>query len=198
MTCGSTPPGPSASTTRSPGSCPCSSRRFTSPAMKARPCSRSSRSRAPRPKTHWHSLPAGRHRRPQQAPPAARRPNPLSRTPAAVRSQDHTTQERQNQHMTENAIIEQHENTTGKKVWFITGAGRGLGTDIAKAALAAGHAVVATGRDPEKVTKAVGDNENLLAVKLDVTNPADAEAAVQATVDRFGRIDVLVNNAGNF
>ncbi|TDG01479.1 SDR family oxidoreductase [Arthrobacter terricola] len=87
---------------------------------------------------------------------------------------------------------------TAKKVWFITGAGRGMGTDIAKAALAAGHAVVATGRNPDKVTRAVGDNENLLAVKLDVTDPADATAAIQAAVDRFGRIDVLVNNAGNF
>ncbi|MDF2052139.1 SDR family NAD(P)-dependent oxidoreductase [Arthrobacter sp. Cr_A7] len=93
---------------------------------------------------------------------------------------------------------EQNANRTGKKVWFITGAGRGLGTDIAKAALAAGHAVVATGRNPDKVAQAVGDHENLLTVKLDVTDPADATAAVQAAVDRFGRIDVLVNNAGNF
>ena len=101
--------------------------------------------------------------------------------------------------MTEqNTNAGQNENTTGKKVWFITGAGRGMGTDIAKAALAAGHAVVATGRNPEKVTRAVGENENLLAVKLDVTDPADAAAAIQAAVDRFGRIDVLVNNAGNF
>ncbi|HEY8700475.1 MAG TPA: SDR family oxidoreductase [Arthrobacter sp.] len=80
----------------------------------------------------------------------------------------------------------------------MTGAGRGMGTDIAKAALAAGHAVVATGRNPEKFTRAVGDNEDLLSVKLDVTDPADAAAAIQAAVDRFGRIDVLVNNAGNF
>jgi NAD(P)-dependent dehydrogenase (short-subunit alcohol dehydrogenase family) len=94
--------------------------------------------------------------------------------------------------------MSEQENMTDKKVWFITGAGRGMGTDIAKAALAAGHAVVATGRNPEKVTRAVGENEDLLAVKLDVTDPADAEAAIQAAVDRFGRIDVLVNNAGNF
>ena len=92
----------------------------------------------------------------------------------------------------------QKEDMTGKKVWFITGAGRGMGTDIAKAALAAGHAVVATGREPERVARAVGENEDLLAVKLDVTDPASAEAAVQAAVARFGRIDVLVNNAGNF
>ena len=85
-----------------------------------------------------------------------------------------------------------------KKVWFITGAGRGMGVDITRAALAAGHAVVATGRDPGAVAKAVGASDDLLAVKLDVTNPADAKAATQAAVERFGRIDVLVNNAGNF
>jgi NAD(P)-dependent dehydrogenase (short-subunit alcohol dehydrogenase family) len=85
-----------------------------------------------------------------------------------------------------------------KKVLLITGAGRGMGVDIAKAALAAGHAVVATGRDPRKVTQAVGAADDLLTVRLDVTDPASAQAAVQAAVDRFGRIDVLVNNAGNF
>ena len=85
-----------------------------------------------------------------------------------------------------------------KNVWFITGAGRGMGIDIAKAALAKGYQVVATGRDPEKVTQLLGENENLLVVKLDVTSTSDAEAAVKAAVDRFGTIDVLVNNAGNF
>jgi NAD(P)-dependent dehydrogenase (short-subunit alcohol dehydrogenase family) len=85
-----------------------------------------------------------------------------------------------------------------KKIWFITGAGRGMGVDIAKAALAAGDAVVATARDPGAVTKAVGDAHDLLAVRLDVTDVSDAQAAVQAAVERFGRIDVLVNNAGNF
>jgi len=85
-----------------------------------------------------------------------------------------------------------------KKVWLVTGAGRGLGVDIAKAALATGHAVVATGRDAKKVSSAIGEHNDLLAVKLDVTDAADAEAAVAAAVDRFGRIDVLVNNAGNF
>jgi NAD(P)-dependent dehydrogenase (short-subunit alcohol dehydrogenase family) len=85
-----------------------------------------------------------------------------------------------------------------KQVWLVTGAGRGLGVDIAKAALAAGHAVVATGRNPEKVTSAIGEHDDLLAVRLDVTDPAEGESAVAAAVDRFGRIDVLVNNAGNF
>ena len=87
---------------------------------------------------------------------------------------------------------------TDKKVWFITGAGRGMGVDLTKAALAAGNAVVATGRNPERVSAALGAHEDVLAVKLDVTDPADAQAAVQAAVERFGRIDVLVNNAGNF
>jgi NAD(P)-dependent dehydrogenase (short-subunit alcohol dehydrogenase family) len=84
------------------------------------------------------------------------------------------------------------------KVWFITGAGRGMGIDIAKAALGAGHAVVATARDAQKLTEVLGKHENLLAVSLDITDTTAAEAATQAAVDRFGRIDVLVNNAGNF
>lgn len=85
-----------------------------------------------------------------------------------------------------------------KQVWIITGAARGMGVDMAKAALAAGHCVVATARNAEKVTVAIGEHENLLAVTLDVTVPADAEAAVAATVERFGSVDVLVNNAGSF
>jgi NAD(P)-dependent dehydrogenase (short-subunit alcohol dehydrogenase family) len=85
-----------------------------------------------------------------------------------------------------------------KKVLLITGAGRGMGVDIAKAALAAGYAVVATGRRPEAVAQAVGAADDLLTVRLDVTDPESAQAAVRAAVDRFGRIDVLVNNAGNF
>ena len=87
---------------------------------------------------------------------------------------------------------------TEKKVLLITGAGRGMGVDIAKAALAAGYAVVATGRNPETVAQAVGATEDLLTVRLDVTDPASAGAAVRAAVDRFGGIDVLVNNAGTF
>ena len=87
---------------------------------------------------------------------------------------------------------------TDKQVWLITGAGRGLGVDIAKAALAAGHRVVATGRDPGRVAAAIGDQDNLLTLKIDVTHLEDAQAAAQAAVEKFGRIDVLVNNAGNF
>jgi NADP-dependent 3-hydroxy acid dehydrogenase YdfG len=85
-----------------------------------------------------------------------------------------------------------------RRVWFITGAGRGMGVDIAEAALAAGHAVVATGRNTDAVADAVGETDELLVVELDITNQASAEAAVQTSLARFGRIDVLVNNAGNF
>jgi NAD(P)-dependent dehydrogenase (short-subunit alcohol dehydrogenase family) len=85
-----------------------------------------------------------------------------------------------------------------QKVWLVTGAGRGLGVDIARAALAAGHAVVATARNADNVTKALGEHDNLVAVALDVTDTAAAEAAVAAAIARFGRLDVLVNNAGSF
>ncbi len=87
---------------------------------------------------------------------------------------------------------------TSKKTWFITGAGRGMGADIAKAALAAGHDVVATGRNPDTVAQALGDSDALLVAELDVTSTQEAEAAVRAAVDRFGGIDVLVNNAASF
>ena len=87
---------------------------------------------------------------------------------------------------------------TSKQTWFITGAGRGMGVDFAKAALAAGHNVVATGRNPDAVAQALGDSDDLLVVKLDVTSTPDADAAVKAAVDRFGGIDVLVNNAASF
>jgi len=85
-----------------------------------------------------------------------------------------------------------------KSVWLITGAGRGMGVDIVRAALAVGHAVVASGRNTTAVAEAVGDADDLFVVELDVTSLASAEAGVRAAVDRFGRIDVLVNNAGNF
>ena len=71
-----------------------------------------------------------------------------------------------------------------------------MGADFVRAALAAGDAVVATGRDTSAVASALGDHDDLLVVKLDVTSRADAQAAVEAAVQRFGRIDVLVNNAG--
>src|SRR5687767_4527389 len=87
---------------------------------------------------------------------------------------------------------------TLKKTWFITGAGRGMGVEFSRAALAAGQNVVATGRKPETVIEAIGEADDLLVVQLDVTNRQDAEAAARAAVDRFGRIDVLVNNAASF
>jgi NAD(P)-dependent dehydrogenase (short-subunit alcohol dehydrogenase family) len=87
---------------------------------------------------------------------------------------------------------------TDKQVWLITGAGRGMGIDIARAALAAGHAVVGTARNAASVISALGEHDDLLAVRLDVTDPAAAEAAVAVAVERFGRLDVVVNNAGSF
>ncbi len=83
-----------------------------------------------------------------------------------------------------------------RKVWLITGASRGMGAAFTKAALAAGNAVVATGRRPDEVAEVLGASDDLLVVRLDVTSVAEANAAVDAAVERFGRIDVLVNNAG--
>jgi NAD(P)-dependent dehydrogenase (short-subunit alcohol dehydrogenase family) len=85
-----------------------------------------------------------------------------------------------------------------QKVWFVTGAGRGMGLEITKAALAAGNVVVATGRNADAVRRALGETDDLLVVKLDITSPQDAQAAVKAALDRFAGIDVLVNNAANF
>jgi NAD(P)-dependent dehydrogenase (short-subunit alcohol dehydrogenase family) len=95
-------------------------------------------------------------------------------------------------------VTDKEIHVTDKKTWFITGAGRGMGVDFAKAALAAGHNVVATGRDTDTVASAVGEADDLLVLKLDVTSAHDAETAVQAAVDRFGSVDVLVNNAASF
>ena len=71
---------------------------------------------------------------------------------------------------------------SNKEIWFITGAGRGMGADFAKAALAAGHAVVATGRNSDAVSKALGQSNDVLTVTLDVTRLTDAEAAVRAAI----------------
>jgi NAD(P)-dependent dehydrogenase (short-subunit alcohol dehydrogenase family) len=84
-----------------------------------------------------------------------------------------------------------------QKTWFITGASRGLGAEIAAAAMRAGDRVVATGRNRAAVSDRLGpDSGQLLSIELDVNNEAQAQAAVAAAVARYGTIDVLVNNAG--
>lgn len=86
---------------------------------------------------------------------------------------------------------------TRAKIWLVTGSGSGLGRDIAEAALAAGHRVVATARDPHQLDDLVTHyRETLRAVPLDVTDEEQGRAAVQTAVEAFGRLDVLVNNAG--
>ncbi len=85
------------------------------------------------------------------------------------------------------------------RVYLITGASSGLGLEIAKTALAEGNKVVATGRDASKISKAINVlTDNLLVVKMDVTDSKEIEAGVNLAIEKFGRIDVLVNNAGNF
>jgi NADP-dependent 3-hydroxy acid dehydrogenase YdfG len=81
-------------------------------------------------------------------------------------------------------------------VWFVTGASRGFGRHIARLALERGDAVVATARDPRRLRAEFGSEERLLAVRLDITDEQAAHEAVAAGLERFGRIDVLVNNAG--
>ncbi|WP_271407548.1 oxidoreductase [Pseudomonas sp. Q1-7] len=82
------------------------------------------------------------------------------------------------------------------RTWFITGASRGLGALIAAKALEEGDAVIATARKPEDVIARLGEHPNLLAVRLDVTREDEAHAAVAAGIKRFGRLDILINNAG--
>ncbi|MGY2257725.1 oxidoreductase [Pseudomonas sp. SDO55104_S430] len=82
------------------------------------------------------------------------------------------------------------------RTWFITGASRGFGTLIAEHALRAGDAVIATARNPQDITDRLGSHPNLLAVRLDVTSETESQQAVAEGIKRFGRIDVVVNNAG--
>ena len=83
-----------------------------------------------------------------------------------------------------------------QQVWFITGASKGFGLEISKAVLAAGDKVVATARNPQVVKKALGKNDRLSVLALDVIDEAQTASAVDAALKEFGQIDVLVNNAG--
>jgi len=83
-----------------------------------------------------------------------------------------------------------------KHVWLITGANKGLGAAIAKEALECGCKVIAAARNPSSIKDTLGESPNLLPVRLDITNQEQIHAAVNEALDRFGRIDVLVNNAG--
>jgi NAD(P)-dependent dehydrogenase (short-subunit alcohol dehydrogenase family) len=88
---------------------------------------------------------------------------------------------------------------TNNKVWLITGASSGIGLEITKVVLAAGNKVIATGRNADKVTKVIDDaTDNLLVVQMDVTNPEEINKGIVAAIEKFGTIDVLVNNAGSF
>lgn len=82
------------------------------------------------------------------------------------------------------------------RVWFVTGSARGIGARIAEAALGQGDAVVATSRDAAPLRRHFGERDGLLSLALDVTSEPQAAVAVEAALARFGRIDVLVNNAG--
>ena len=83
-----------------------------------------------------------------------------------------------------------------QKVWFITGGNKGLGAAMVKEALDKGYNVVASARSVEAAEKTLGTHPNLLLVKLDITDDEQVKEAVSATIERFGQIDVLVNNAG--
>jgi NAD(P)-dependent dehydrogenase (short-subunit alcohol dehydrogenase family) len=84
-----------------------------------------------------------------------------------------------------------------QQTWFITGSSRGFGRALVQAALAAGDQVVATARQPEQLDDLVkGNGDRAIAVALDVTDPGAVHAAFEAGAERFGRLDVVVNNAG--
>jgi NADP-dependent 3-hydroxy acid dehydrogenase YdfG len=90
----------------------------------------------------------------------------------------------------------QGEMEMARKVWFITGASKGFGMELTKAALDAGDSVVATARNPKTIDEAFGKHDRLLTLRLDVTNEQQAKEAVDTALKQFGQIDVLVNNAG--
>lgn len=86
--------------------------------------------------------------------------------------------------------------TLSNPVWFITGCSTGFGHELAKLTIARGWPTVVTARDKARLADLASGNDNVLALDLDVTDQAQIDAAVKAAEDRFGRIDVLVNNAG--
>lgn len=88
--------------------------------------------------------------------------------------------------------------TSHRKVWLITGAGRGIGSDLVKAALDAGHNVIATARNTDSIISEVGAHERLLPLAMDVIDSMAIDDAISQATERFGRIDVLINNAGRF
>lgn len=87
-------------------------------------------------------------------------------------------------------------NISQKKVWFITGASRGFGSEVTRDALQRGDKVIATARNPQTILDTFGNNPNLLALRLDVTKEEEAKKAAKEAFEKFGRIDVLLNNAG--
>lgn len=92
---------------------------------------------------------------------------------------------------------EQGQGQHNERVWFVTGSSRGIGRELVTAALETGDAVVATARRPEQLADLVERyGDRVLPVALDVTDPVAARRAIDEAVSRFGRIDVLVNNAG--
>lgn len=86
--------------------------------------------------------------------------------------------------------------TNTSKVWFITGASKGIGQILAAALLADGHRVAATSRDKASLEKSFAGGDGFLALETDLTDSASVKAAIDATVERFGSLDVVVNNAG--
>ncbi|TJZ63038.1 SDR family NAD(P)-dependent oxidoreductase [Sphingobacterium olei] len=83
-----------------------------------------------------------------------------------------------------------------KKVWFVTGASKGLGLSLVNELLAQDYHVVATSRNQPTLVEAIGSHDNFLPLEMDITNDSDVAKAVQTAVDSFGKIDVVVNNAG--
>jgi|SRR5690606_19335821 len=82
------------------------------------------------------------------------------------------------------------------KVWFITGTSKGMGLELTKLLLSNGNKVAATSRDAQNIKNEIGKNPNLLALTVDITSDASVKKAIKETVDTFGRIDIVVNNAG--